>query len=115
MHNMKKTSPKKKVVVKKNTVFKKTVAEKVIAPKKNNNFTVSLFLAYETLTGAGETMLEALNQLPVGVRFKSKGRLLIQSEGKQADLVMQPIEITRLLSRELNKVFFQKRILLIMK
>lgn len=120
---MKKSTPKKtapkKTIVKKNTISKSQERRVAAMNEKPtavvSPFTVSLALAYDTIVGKGATITEALEQFPNDCNFKSKGTITIESEGKKAHIVMQPVEIKRLLSKDLNKVFFEKRMLSIMK
>lgn len=117
---MKKSTPKK-IAIKKNSVVKKTSAEKRVAIMKeakaipSSFFKVSLILTYDTIVGEGENIIEALSQFAPDTHFKSKGTMVIESQGKKSSIVMKPIELKRLLSKEVNKVFFQKKMLSTMK
>jgi hypothetical protein len=106
--------------MKKKTNIKKNSVEKRIEIMKKDKikspfFKVSIILSYDTIIGEGETMVDALNQFKKDIHFKSKGTMIIESDGKKSSIILKPIEMKRLLSKEINKVFFEKRMLSIMK
>ena len=114
----KKTAPKKAVAAK--PVVSKSVARRLAVQKApavtKNVFVVELILSYDTITGRGATIIEALEQFPARLQPKSRGTMLIKSpDGKVAQIQMQPVEVNRLFYKPINKVFFEKKMLSIMK
>lgn len=109
---MKKTTPESKSIQRRKAIMKKDDAEKnVVSPF----FTVSLVSVSDKIIGKGKTIIEALDQFPKNTTFKSRATITVKCGEKQSQITMQPFEITRLLSKEINKTFFAKRMISIMK
>lgn len=110
-----KTPVAKKKAAPKKTAPKAVAAKKIVAPTKSM-FTVELILSYDTIVGKGATIIEALEQFPARLQPKSRGTMLIKSpDGRIAQIQMQPVEVNRLFYKPINKVFFEKKMLSIMK
>ncbi len=97
----------KKIKVKKEETAKKEI--------KSPFFTVSFAFTDWKVKTKGLDIVDCLNQITPKFTLKSKATVTIKSGKKSCSRVMLPVEIKRLLSKDFNKVVFQKRMLTIMK
>lgn len=61
------------------------------------HFSISITIGKDVYTGSGETALEALRNMNRPQKIMQKGVVILESEGKKAEILYMPIRLKRML------------------
>ena len=90
------------------------VKKQSVEKKEKDSFSLTIQFPDTKQSAKGKTVVDCLNKIPVSY-VKAKGIFKVISGKKKAEMVLLPFQIRRLLTSENNKIFFQKKILAIIK
>jgi hypothetical protein len=86
--------------------------KKIVTPKSDAPYSVSVFTAGKAFHGNGATIHDALEKIKIDT-FKAKAILQVECKGIKKEIVVQPLQLRRLVLPR-NRMFFEKRLLLLL-